>query len=124
MPSTPKIEKIFQELELQAKIDESKPEEQLIKEKIHFMKKQFISLRKITVILSNLYLVLLVASIIFIYVFIVQENYFVAVLDAIWFVMLLRNLLDTYFYIRVYGSEMKMQEIRVEQNRVEKKVEN
>jgi hypothetical protein len=109
--STPKIEKIFEEIQAQCKIDEGKSDEQLIREKIDFMKKQFISMRKMMIFLSNIYLVLLVFSIFLIYVMVVQGAYFIAVLDCIWFVMLLRNLLDTYVTIRIYSGDMKIQSV-------------
>jgi len=111
MPSTPKIEKILNDINEKAKIDEGKTEDQLFKEKVERVTKHLLRIKKMMIFFSNLYLIFTVFGIFMIYASIIQKSYFITCLMCMYFVWSLRNLLDTYFTIRLYGSEVKIHEM-------------
>jgi hypothetical protein len=109
--STPKIEKIYEDILAQSKLDEGKSPEQLFKEKVEMVAKRIKQMKRVIIISSNIFMVMTVFLVFAIYMSIVQGLYTSAVLESIMFLFSMYQLLDTYFMIRLYSSEMKIQQI-------------
>ena len=106
--STPKIEKIFNDINEKALLEANISPDKLFKEKVENLKNQITKMKKMIIIFSNIYLIITFTSIFLFYITILDKKYILACFNSIWFIMCLYNFLDTYFIIRLYSNEIKI----------------
>jgi len=92
--STERIERLIKEVESKPSVDS----EQLIKQKMA----KAVKFMKVT---SNIYMVLTFIMFIMVYVYVIQNDYFMVIFSAVFFVYTLYNLFNSYFFIKVYTSK-------------------
>ena len=108
MQSTEKIEKIFNEVDSKAKLEQSLPNDILFKQKVQELTKNINKLKRNMIYTSNIFLVVTIFSLFAFYSSLIQKQYLTSLIDIILFIVGLYQFLESYFIIRLYGNEAKV----------------